>query len=121
MKFRTSWIVIALLLVAVQLSAQEKLTELRVSVIPDENPQELLRIYTPFTKYLSNLKEDWIASQIRSCGGLRRNGGGPRGQPAGFGVVRRFYLGSGSSAGQGRPANYHAQGGRAVQEHVYHS
>jgi len=53
MKFRTNWIVIALLLVAVQLSAQEKLTELRVSVIPDENPQELLRIYTPFTKYLS--------------------------------------------------------------------
>jgi len=53
MKFRTSWIVIALLLVAVQLSAQEKLTELRVSVIPDENPQELLRIYTPFTNYLS--------------------------------------------------------------------
>jgi len=42
MKFRTNWIVIALLLVAVQLSAQEKLTELRVSVIPDENPQELL-------------------------------------------------------------------------------
>ncbi|MFB3062043.1 MAG: putative selenate ABC transporter substrate-binding protein [Candidatus Binatia bacterium] len=53
MKFRYSWIVIALLLVAVQLPAQEKLTEFRVAVIPDENPQELLRIYTPFTKYLS--------------------------------------------------------------------
>lgn len=53
MKFRYSWIVIALLLVAVQLPAQEKLTEFRVSVIPDENPQELLRIYAPFTKYLS--------------------------------------------------------------------
>jgi len=53
MKSRTSWIVIALLLMAVQLPAQEKLTELRVSVIPDENPQELLRIYTPFTNYLS--------------------------------------------------------------------
>ncbi len=53
MRFRTSWIIIALLLVAVQLSAQEKLTELRVSAIPDENPQELLRVYTPFTKYLS--------------------------------------------------------------------
>ncbi len=26
---------------------------LRVSAIPDENPQELLRIYTPFTEYLS--------------------------------------------------------------------
>jgi len=53
LKFRYSWIVIALLLVAVQLPAQEKLTEFRVAVIPDENPQELLRIYTPFTKYLS--------------------------------------------------------------------
>ena len=53
MKFRYRWIVIALLLVAVQLPAQEKLTEFRVAVIPDENPQELLRIYTPFTKYLS--------------------------------------------------------------------
>jgi len=27
--------------------------ELRVSAIPDENPQELLRIYTPFAEYLS--------------------------------------------------------------------
>ena len=53
MKLRTSWIVVALLLVAVQLPAQEKLTELRVSAIPDENPQELLRIYKPFAKYLS--------------------------------------------------------------------
>lgn len=27
--------------------------ELRISAIPDENPQELLRIYTPFSDYLS--------------------------------------------------------------------
>ena len=53
MRFRTSWIVVALLLAAVQLPAQENMTELRVSAIPDENPQELLRIYKPFTKYLS--------------------------------------------------------------------
>ena len=53
MKFRYSWMVFVLLLIAVQLPAQEKLTQLRVSVIPDENPQELLRIYTPFTNYLS--------------------------------------------------------------------
>jgi len=26
--------------------------ELRISAIPDENPQEMLRIYTPFTEYL---------------------------------------------------------------------
>ena len=54
MKFRYIWIVIAFLLVAVQLPAQEKLTLLRVSAIPDENPQELLRIYKPFAKYLSD-------------------------------------------------------------------
>jgi len=53
MKFRTSWMGFVLLLIAVQLPAQEKLTQLRVSAIPDENPQELLRIYTPFTNYLS--------------------------------------------------------------------
>ncbi len=53
MKLRYSWIVIAFLLVAGQLPAQEKLKVLRVSAIPDENPQELLRIYKPFAKYLS--------------------------------------------------------------------
>ena len=53
MKFRYSWIVIAFVLVAGQLPAQEKLKELRVSTVPDENPQELLRIYKPFAKYLS--------------------------------------------------------------------
>ncbi len=31
----------------------EKLTELRVSAIPDENPTELSRIYTPFVEYLA--------------------------------------------------------------------
>lgn len=35
-----------------QLFAQ-KLTELKISAIPDENPQELLRIYTPFADYLA--------------------------------------------------------------------
>jgi len=78
MKFRTSWIVIALLLVAVQLSAQEKLTELRVSVIPDENPQELLRIYTPFTKYLSKkiglpVKFDPVVDYAATVEGLAAN------------------------------------------------
>ncbi len=33
--------------------AAEPLRELRVSAIPDENPNELMRIYTPFTEYLS--------------------------------------------------------------------
>ncbi|MBI2115711.1 MAG: putative selenate ABC transporter substrate-binding protein [candidate division NC10 bacterium] len=31
----------------------EPLQELRVSAIPDENPNELMRIYTPFAEYLS--------------------------------------------------------------------
>src|SRR5574337_234765 len=31
----------------------ETLKELRVSAIPDENPTELMRIYTPFAEYLS--------------------------------------------------------------------
>ncbi|HWQ70328.1 MAG TPA: putative selenate ABC transporter substrate-binding protein [Patescibacteria group bacterium] len=31
----------------------EPLKELRVSAIPDENPTELMRIYTPFAEYLS--------------------------------------------------------------------
>ncbi|MBI4573449.1 MAG: putative selenate ABC transporter substrate-binding protein [candidate division NC10 bacterium] len=33
--------------------AGEPLRELRVSAIPDENPNELMRIYTPFADYLS--------------------------------------------------------------------
>ncbi len=52
MKKRISWLLVSLLLVAAPLSAQE-LKQLRVSAIPDENPQELLRIYKPFAKYLS--------------------------------------------------------------------
>ena len=33
--------------------AAEPVKELRVSAIPDENPTELMRIYTPFVEYLS--------------------------------------------------------------------
>ena len=42
-----------LIVVGGNVSAQQSLKELRVSAIPDENPQELLRIYTPFVDYLS--------------------------------------------------------------------
>ena len=35
------------------LAAAPSLAELRVSAIPDENPQELLRIYEPFAEYLA--------------------------------------------------------------------
>lgn len=34
-------------------AAAATVAELKVSAIPDENPQELLRIYQPFTEYLS--------------------------------------------------------------------
>lgn len=33
--------------------AQQSLKGLRISAIPDENPQEMLRIYTPFVDYLT--------------------------------------------------------------------
>ena len=33
--------------------AQKPVTELKISAIPDENPQEMLRIYQPFADYLS--------------------------------------------------------------------
>jgi phosphonate transport system substrate-binding protein len=50
-------IILALFLVLTigigDLFAQESLKQLRVSAIPDENPQELLRIYAPFADYLS--------------------------------------------------------------------
>ena len=38
---------------APELFAQQALKELRISAIPDENPQEMLRIYTPFADYLA--------------------------------------------------------------------
>jgi len=44
---------IALIFVWGEVFAERSLKVLRVSAIPDENPQELLRIYTPFTNYLS--------------------------------------------------------------------
>ena len=51
-------VVIFLALVAENLCAQT-IKELRISAIPDENPQEMLRIYSPFADYLT--KEIGIA------------------------------------------------------------
>jgi phosphonate transport system substrate-binding protein len=45
-------IFLALTLFVGNLSAQS-LKELRISAIPDENPQEMLRIYAPFAEYLT--------------------------------------------------------------------
>ncbi len=44
---------IFLLLAGSDLSAQQVVKELRISAIPDENPQEMLRIYMPFADYLT--------------------------------------------------------------------
>ena len=41
-----------IVIVAGEISAQT-VKELRVSAIPDENPQEMLRIYSPFAEYLA--------------------------------------------------------------------
>jgi phosphonate transport system substrate-binding protein len=51
---RLGWLglFLALCFAAGDVSAQA-LKELRISAIPDENPQEMLRIYTPFADYLS--------------------------------------------------------------------
>ncbi len=43
----------SVLLAGSELFAQ-KVAELKVSAIPDENPQEMLRIYRPFAEYLAN-------------------------------------------------------------------
>lgn len=45
-------VVLGLALFSANLAAQT-IKELRVSAIPDENPQEMLRIYTPFVEYLA--------------------------------------------------------------------
>lgn len=46
-------IILVLLLTALSGTASaQPAKELRISAIPDENPQEMLRIYTPFTEYL---------------------------------------------------------------------
>lgn len=51
------WFVLVFVFVMVFIGAgafaQQAPKELRISAIPDENPQELLRIYTPFADYLA--------------------------------------------------------------------
>jgi phosphonate transport system substrate-binding protein len=51
-KLTTLGFVLLFVMSAQNISAQA-LKELRISAIPDENPQEMLRIYTPFADYLS--------------------------------------------------------------------
>ena len=46
-------LILLLLIAGEGLPAQQPLTELKVSAIPDENPQELLRVYAPFVDYLA--------------------------------------------------------------------
>jgi phosphonate transport system substrate-binding protein len=48
------FIVVVFLLTSVAATASaQALKELRISAIPDENPQEMLRIYSPFADYLT--------------------------------------------------------------------
>ena len=42
-----------LMMIAGAALAQQRVQELKISAIPDENPQEMLRIYTPFADYLT--------------------------------------------------------------------
>src|ERR671919_580636 len=51
-KLTTFGFVLLFAMLAQNVSAQA-LKELRLSAIPDENPQEMLRIYTPFADYLT--------------------------------------------------------------------
>ncbi len=46
-------LVILLLVPCGVVLAQQPVKELKISAIPDENPQEMLRIYTPFADYLT--------------------------------------------------------------------
>jgi len=46
-------LVLFLLATSGELLAQQSVKELKISAIPDENPQEMLRIYTPFADYLT--------------------------------------------------------------------
>jgi len=53
MKKRLTMGLIFFFVVVGDLFAQQSLKELKISAIPDENPQEMLRIYTPFADYLT--------------------------------------------------------------------
>lgn len=49
----SSFVFLTVLLLGTGPFAQQSLKELRISAIPDENPQEMLRIYSPFADYLT--------------------------------------------------------------------
>src|SRR5712692_12058449 len=53
MKKRLAMGLIFFFVVVGDLFAQQSLKELKISAIPDDNPQEMLRIYTPFADYLT--------------------------------------------------------------------
>jgi phosphonate transport system substrate-binding protein len=52
-KYLTVAVVSAALVMSAALAPADVPEVLRVSAIPDENPTELLRIYTPFAQYLA--------------------------------------------------------------------
>jgi phosphonate transport system substrate-binding protein len=76
-KFMLAFAVLLQLLIAADLSAQT-LKELRISAIPDENPQEMLRIYSPFADYLTKeigipVKFTPVVDYAATVGGLAAN------------------------------------------------
>lgn len=52
-RFKVTMMALVILASAANLHAAQALKELRLSAIPDENPQEMLRIYAPFADYLT--------------------------------------------------------------------
>ena len=53
MKKIASWAVVLMLTFSASMSYAQSSKEFRISAIPDENPQEMLRIYAPFADYLT--------------------------------------------------------------------
>lgn len=53
MKKIASWLVVLMLASSASMAHTQTIKELRISAIPDENPQEMLRIYAPFADYLT--------------------------------------------------------------------
>ncbi|MEX0805737.1 MAG: putative selenate ABC transporter substrate-binding protein [Candidatus Binatia bacterium] len=53
MKKIASWAVVLILTFSASMGYAQSFKEFRISAIPDENPQEMLRIYAPFADYLT--------------------------------------------------------------------
>ncbi|MCZ7624896.1 MAG: phosphate/phosphite/phosphonate ABC transporter substrate-binding protein [Candidatus Methylomirabilis sp.] len=92
---------VAVALVSIHASAWSEMPkELRISAIPDENPTELMRIYTPFAEYLS--REIGIPVKFYPVVDYAATVEGLAAKKAGYGLVRGIHLRSGSTADRQR-------------------